>query len=89
MYNRYRELVVHCKHATYDIYIGRPSIWGNPFVIGPDGTRTEVIQKYSEWLQTQPQLLQQIPAIKGKILGCWCAPRACHGDILATLANSS
>ncbi|MGA9172340.1 MAG: DUF4326 domain-containing protein [Nitrososphaeraceae archaeon] len=40
--------VVHCKKEKYDIYIGRPSRWGNPFVIGKDGTR-EVITKYNEW----------------------------------------
>lgn len=79
--------VVHCKVHPYDAYIGRGSIWGNPFVIGKDGTREEVISKYEEWLHTQPQLLEQIHKLKGKVLGCWCSPRACHGDILARLAN--
>ena len=38
--------VVHCKKAPFDVYIGRPSKWGNPYSIGPDGTREEVIEKY-------------------------------------------
>ncbi len=38
--------VVHCKRKTYDVYIGRPGKWGNPFEIGKDGNRAEVIEKY-------------------------------------------
>lgn len=79
--------VVHCKHKQYDVYIGRPSIWGNPFVIGRDGNRTQVIEKYRTWLMRQPRLLMQLKELKGKTLGCWCSPLACHGDVLAELAN--
>ncbi len=42
--------VVHCKRERYDVYIGRPGPWGNPFVIGRDGTREQVIAKYRTWL---------------------------------------
>jgi len=80
--------VVHCKKEQYDIYIGRPGKWGNPFIIGVDGTRDEVIQKYINWLEEQPELLNAIYELKGKILGCWCSPKACHGDILAEIANN-
>lgn len=79
--------VVHCKKAAYDIYIGRPGKWGNPFVIGRDGTREEVIAKYESWILRHPDLLASLPELKGKILGCWCAPHPCHGDILIKLAN--
>jgi hypothetical protein len=79
--------VVHCKKSAYDVYIGRPSIWGNPFVIGRDGTREEVITKYRAWVVRQPHLMAQIHTLRGKRLGCWCAPEACHGDVLAELAN--
>jgi hypothetical protein len=82
------ELVVHCKRAAHDVYIGRPSKWGNPFVIGRDGTREDVIAKYEAWLLEQPELLAALPELAGKTLGCWCAPRACHGDVLARLANA-
>lgn len=89
-------LVVHCKKSKYDVYIGRAvprsglkaSVWGNPFIIGKDGSRDEVMKKYRAWLLSNPELLSQLPALKGKILGCWCAPEACHGEILAELANS-
>lgn len=80
-------LVVHCKKAKYDVYCGRPSKWGNPFAIGPDGTRTEVIRRYEEWLKAQPDLLASLGELKGKVLACWCAPLACHCEILAKLAN--
>ena len=88
-------LVVHCKKEKYDVYIGRAvprsglkaSIWANPFVIGKDGTRSEVMEKYRTRLMANPELLRKLPELKGKVLGCWCAPEACHGDTLAELAN--
>ncbi len=79
--------VVHCKREPYDVYIGRPSIWGNPFEIGRDGTREEVIKKFANYLFHSAQLLAKLPELKGKTLGCWCAPLPCHGDILLKLAN--
>jgi hypothetical protein len=81
--------VVHCKHKIpYDVYIGRPSKWGNPFEIGKDGTREEVIAKYREWIKTQPQLLKDLPELNGKVLGCWCKPKhACHGDVLVEMVS--
>jgi len=79
--------VVHCKRAPYDVYIGRPSKWGNPFEIGRDGTREQVIEKYRAWILTQPHLMAALPELRGKVLGCWCAPKACHGDVLAKLAG--
>lgn len=80
--------VVHCKREKYDIYIGRPSKWGNPFTIGRDGTREQVIEKYHRWIITQPELLAALPELKGRVLGCWCKPKACHGDVLAELADA-
>ncbi len=82
-----RTRVVHKRHK-HDILICRPSIWGNPFVIGRDGDRDEVIKKYEEWIKTQPFLLSQLHTLKGKVLGCYCKPLACHGDILARLADN-
>lgn len=79
--------VVHCKRSPHDVYIGRPSKWGNPFSIGRHGTRDEVIKLYAEWLVEQDDLMADLPELKDKVLGCWCAPQACHGDILAKLAN--
>lgn len=79
--------VVHCKKEAYDIYVGRPTKWGNPFVVGRDGTRDEVIDKYRRWLVSQPQLMKEIHTLRGKVLACWCAPLACHADVLVELAN--
>lgn len=81
--------VVHCRKAPYDVYIGRPGIWGNPFAIGKDGSRADVIQKYREWIVAQPDLMNAIAGLRGKTLGCWCAPLPCHGDVLAELARQS
>ena len=79
--------VVHCKRSPFDVYIGRPSAWGNPFQVGRDGTRDEVIAKYEAWIRTQPHLLENLPLLQGKVLGCWCKPERCHGDVLARLAD--
>lgn len=77
--------VVHCKREDYDIYIGRPSKWGNPFKIGEDGARQEVIRKYREYILSNDELLKDLYELKGKTLGCWCKPSACHGDVLVDL----
>jgi len=82
--------VVHCKKENYDVYIGRPSKWGNPFSIGKHGTREEVIELYRRYVLAKREMLLAIRAeLKGKILGCWCAPLACHGDVLLWIANCS
>ena len=78
--------VVHCKREPYNVYIGRPSKWGNPFKIGRDGTREQVIEKYRKYILSS-KLINDIHELKGKTLGCWCHPKACHGDVLAELAN--
>ena len=80
--------VVHCKREKYDVYIGRPSKWGNPFVIGKDGTREEVVEKYRDWILKNEYLMSCLSELKGKTLGCWCSPKACHGDVLLELANA-
>lgn len=73
--------------ASY-VYTGRPSKWGNPYHIGRDGTREDVITRYKAWVQSQPALIAALPELKGKVLGCWCTPAACHGDVLAALADA-
>ena len=80
--------VVNIRNSDYDCYCGRGGIWGNPFFIGKDGTREEVIAKHREWIKTQPGLLALIPTLKGKRLGCYCRPLTCHCDTLAELANA-
>lgn len=79
-------LVVHSRRSPYDVYVGRPSKWGNPFIIGVDGDREAVVVKDREWLLAQPDLMRALPELSGKVLGCFCAPEACHADTLAELS---
>lgn len=72
-------------HPSGAVYIGRPSIWGNPFVIGRDGDRAEVLSKYRSWICQQPKLLERLDELRGKDLICWCAPHPCHGEYLIEL----
>lgn len=89
-----KRLVVHCKRAPHDVYIGRPSPWGNPFSHLTTSaarfrvaTREEAIRKYEAWLRDQPELVERAKReLRGKVLGCWCAPLPCHGDVLARVA---
>jgi hypothetical protein len=64
------------------------SKWANPFRAGHDGDRREVIAKYERWLSGEPELMAALPELRGKTLGCWCAPHRCHGDLLKRLANA-
>ena len=92
-----RTTVVNRRVEPFDIYIGRGSIWGNPYthLTGATramyfvGSRDEAIEKYREYLAQREDLLAQIADLKGKRLGCYCKPAACHGDILAELADAS
>lgn len=70
-----------------DVYVGRPTMWGNPFVIGRDGTREEVIAKYQDWLGDRLNLLAELLERRPLRLVCWCAPEACHADVLADVLN--
>lgn len=90
-----RKLVVHCKREPYDVYIGRPGPWGNPFshlakskAEIQTSSREEAIACFKEWVMQQPELIARIKReLRGKVLGCWCAPKECHGDVLAEIAN--
>jgi len=80
--------VVHCKREPCDVYIGRPSKWGNPFVITKENQRDKVIAQYREYVLSSSELMAALPELWGKVLGCWCKPLACHGDVLVELADS-
>ncbi len=72
------------------VYIGRPSKWGNPFTIGKDGTRDEVIRKHKEWIYSNPSMIATIKnELRNKDLVCFCYPQACHGDTLLSIANET
>jgi hypothetical protein len=91
--------VVHCKKEPFDIYIGRPSKWGNPFTHIKDqntlakylvSTRKEAIDSYRQWILNGEgsYLLKDIEELRGKTLGCWCKPLPCHGDVLKEILES-
>lgn len=87
--------VVHFKREPYDVYIGRPSVWGNPFShLASSAARFRVasreaaVAEYERWLRGQPELVARARAeLRGKVLGCWCKPLSCHGDVLARVAD--
>lgn len=80
---------VNKRRHAFHVDVTRPSIWGNPFVIGPDGTRNDVVEKYDIWLSLHPQLLARLPEIRGRILGCVCSEYdECHADVLIRRADA-
>ena len=83
-----RAKVVNIESEECDVFIGRPSKWGNPFKIGPANyTREQALDMYKKWIVEQDDLLEQINELKDKTLGCYCKPEDCHGDTLLKLAN--
>jgi len=71
-----------------DVYIGKPTMWSNPFVIG-EFNREEAVSKYRIWIMSQPELIARVKKdLKNKNLVCFCAPKACHGDVLLEIANN-
>ena len=78
------------KTKEWDVNIGRGSSWGNPYAIGPDGDREEVIRKYKYdfergFLKGGKEDFRELA---GKTLGCYCKPEACHGDVIAEYLNA-
>ncbi|WP_283602800.1 DUF4326 domain-containing protein [Serratia proteamaculans] len=76
----------------FDIYCGRGTLWGNPYAIGADGDRDEVIRKFKydfdrNYLKGGDDFKEKLKLNRGKTLGCHCKPYACHGDILAEFLN--
>ena len=74
------------KIPVHAVYIGRPSVFGNPFVVGRDGDRKEVIEEYTLWLKRKIHrdevFFDQVRSLFGRDLVCWCSPLPCHGDVL-------
>ena len=84
------EIVQDC-----DVYIGRrmtmggwnlpESKWSNPYTVKKYG-REEALKKYEKYVY-ESGLIDDIEELRGKVLGCWCYPEPCHGDILIRLLN--
>ncbi|HDY68681.1 MAG TPA: DUF4326 domain-containing protein [Candidatus Scalindua sp.] len=94
--------VVNKRKEKGTKYIGRGSPFGNPYIIGPDGTRADVIRKHIEWLNewiknkkeiviwgySNKWVVDHLRELKGEILECFCDPLSCHGDYLAELVEN-
>lgn len=81
------------KFKGPSVYIGRPSALGNPFVIGADGTRAEVIEQYRDFMiqsyiynakyrSVIDTLVSAAARGEDINLSCFCSPQACHGDVI-------
>lgn len=81
--------VVNKMKNDFDIYIGRGSKWGNPFNMKNQSQteRDRVCKEYEKHFWDS-NLIDSIGELEGKVLGCYCTPKRCHGDFLAKLANT-
>jgi len=95
--------VGHVSKDQYDVYVGRGSPWGNPYVRRGKARQSaydvqeveDPVAAYEAYLKTRPDLLRLLPELRGKILGCWCyklgerlpSPERCHAQVLARLAD--
>ena len=100
--------VIHKRHMRLgDVYVGRPTRWGNPWTHKPEGTtlarfvvatREEAIGNYRQWLlgtafqdvlpEQRRWIVEHLHSLRGRRLACWCAPKSCHAEVLAELANA-
>ena len=89
--------VVNIRISEYDVYIGRAGkgqdgYFGNPFRLRENESRGATIDRYREYfydrLETDPDFKDRIHELKGKTLGCFCKPYACHGDVIAEYLNN-
>lgn len=75
------------RMSTYDVAIDRSSPFGNPFYLGKDGGRAEVLAKYRTYfykrVDEDAEFRRKVLALRGLKLGCWCSPLLCHGMIIA------
>jgi hypothetical protein len=82
--------VVNVRNEEYEVFIGRPSKWGNPYRIGRDGTRAEVIEKFRAYAKRKPELMAEArKELKGKILGCFCPHWDCHGHVWVEICDGT
>jgi hypothetical protein len=83
---------VNRRNPNFDVYIGRAwaglleSKWANPYHIGIEG-RGSTLAAYEMYIRNRPDLIAALPELKDKVLGCWCKPEACHGDVLVKLVE--
>lgn len=88
--------VVNIYRDKYDVYIGRAGkgqdgYFGNPFKLSPTATRGSTLNRYRSYfverLKKDPEFKRRVHKLKGRVLGCFCKPEDCHGDIIANYLN--
>ena len=92
--------VVHCKKEPFDVYIGRPGPWGNPFGHKEDtlaelrvSSREEAITRFERYIRgllvedREYMIERYFKPLAGKVLGCWCHPKPCHGEVLIKICK--
>lgn len=77
--------VVHCKREPYDVMIDRTTQFGNRHYMCSTCTREQSIERFKvdfdERITNDPDFKREVLGLKGLTLGCWCKPKACHGDV--------
>jgi hypothetical protein len=88
--------VVNLRRAEFDAYVGRPrpgwpSEFGNPSRLSAEKDRVQAIAEFREYfykrLDSDPIFKRKVIALRGKRLGCFCAPKPCHADVIAEYLN--
>ena len=78
--------VVNLYKSNYDVYIGRPTLFGNPYIVGKHGERGQCVEFFKEYfyarLASDAEFREAVDSLRGKVLGCYCKPQACHGDVI-------
>lgn len=70
------------------VYVGRPTKYGNPFIVGEDGTIENCLKMYKDYIRTEVKRKEIKSELRGKNLSCWCKlGDPCHADILLKIAN--
>jgi hypothetical protein len=89
-------VVVNIHKEPFDVYIGRrgrgqDGYFGNPFRIGPGMSREDAVERFERYfvdrIEKDSEFKRRILALKGKRLGCFCKPKACHGDVIVDWLN--
>jgi hypothetical protein len=81
--------VAHVRDRTFTVFIGRPSVFGNPFIVGVHGTRKQCIKQFEQYVWKSQRVLDAIRALKrNAILGCYCTPKPCHGTVIIAVYKS-
>ena len=87
---RLREEFEFAQVVDNTVLIDRRTKWGNPFRIGKDQNREQAVARYREdlWrrIRAGEVSLEDLAALDGCWLACWCEPLPCHGDVLARAA---